>query len=190
MRHRFPGLFAAEYPECWKDLHTCTSGLVKSVTYTEIGGVIAGMVTMGYIADKFGRRNGSRITSLVMLIGCVLLTASYGSSPKNQLVMYTTALAIFGYGVGVRSFSSPRSHSCPHSDPQRKLFSFRCRCSTGLQGEYPLASASAVERSQEKHVATAVARSRGRDVVLTFSMQGGGKSRRQTWQPWRFNLEF
>jgi sugar phosphate permease len=95
-------LFAAEYPDCWKEFRTCTSGLVKSVTYTEIGGVIAGMLTMGYIADKFGRRNGSRITSLVMLIGCILLTASYGSSPKSQLVMYTTALAIFGYGVGVR----------------------------------------------------------------------------------------
>jgi hypothetical protein len=40
------------------------------------------------------------------------------------------------------------------------------------QGEYPLASASAVERSQEKGSVTGVVEHRGRDVVLTFSMQG------------------
>jgi hypothetical protein len=97
------GLFEAEYPDCWKTQVSCSHGLIKSMTYTEIGGVIAGMVTMGYIADKFGRRNGSRITSLVMLIGCILLTASYGSTLTGHFTMFTAALAIFGYGVGVRT---------------------------------------------------------------------------------------
>ena len=60
------------------------------------------MLTMGYIADKFGRRTGSRVTSAVMLIGSILLASSYGPTPHIQFSMYTTSLAIFGYGVGVR----------------------------------------------------------------------------------------
>lgn len=72
------------------------------MTYTQVSGVIAGMLSMGYIADMFGRKNGSRITSLVMLIGCILLLASSGPTPSDQFTMFTAALCIFGYGVGVR----------------------------------------------------------------------------------------
>lgn len=41
------------------------------------------------------------------------------------------------------------------------------------QGEYPLASASAVERSEsDKAENSASKRGRGQEVILTFSMQG------------------
>ena len=99
---RPPGLFKAEYPACWKAESSCSSGLIQSVTYTQISGIIVGMVTMGFIADVFGRKNGSRITSAIMLVGAILLTASAGTSDSSQFTMYTTSLVIFGYGVGVR----------------------------------------------------------------------------------------
>ena len=53
--------------------------------------------------------------------------------------------------------------------------SVMCVCVCVLQGEYPLATASAVERSEAgKNLATGVAPARGKDVVMTFSMQGAG----------------
>ena len=45
-------------------------------------------------------------------------------------------------------------------------------CCFVAQGEYPLASASAVERAQSNQQATGVVQERGKEVVLTFSMQG------------------
>jgi hypothetical protein len=41
-----------------------------------------------------------------------------------------------------------------------------------VQGEYPLASASAVERSETSSLPSGAAPERGKAVVLTFSMQG------------------
>ena len=62
-----------------------------------MGGVIAGMVAMGFIADKFGRRAGSIITSAVMLMGCIALACSYGLTASSQFTMFTIALCLYEY---------------------------------------------------------------------------------------------
>jgi hypothetical protein len=80
--------------------------------------------------------------------------------------MYTTALLVFGVGVGANGQKALMS-SCfmPHvhrvrAFPQRTcalVTLCECVCVTWAGGEYPLASASAVERSSKDQ--------RGRDVV-------------------------
>ena len=40
-------IFAAAYPSCWKTHKTCTKQLLGSLTYTQVAGIIVGMLTIG-----------------------------------------------------------------------------------------------------------------------------------------------
>eukprot|EP01138_Halocafeteria_seosinensis_P009413 gb/GECG01009619.1/.p1 GENE.gb/GECG01009619.1/~~gb/GECG01009619.1/.p1 ORF type:complete len:548 (+),score=42.29 gb/GECG01009619.1/:1-1644(+) len=131
------GIFKHTYPHCWSDSSSedsdCPSSLRSSITYTEIVGVVLGMLVVGSLGDRLGRRWGSRLVSGIMLGGAVMLCVSDGATVKQQFLMFTIALGIFGLGVG---------------------------------GEYPMASSSAAETSEPT--------TRGRNVVMVFSMQGLG----------------
>ncbi|KAL0027711.1 hypothetical protein WJX79_010856 [Trebouxia sp. C0005] len=94
------GIFRAEYPNCWKSYSQCSSGLINSLTYTQVAGIIAGQITLGFLADRIGRKWGSVTTASLMLIGGILILASAGNSPHGIFLMYTTCQVIFGYGVG------------------------------------------------------------------------------------------
>ena len=133
------GIFPVSYPTCWNSNKTLNvdcphEELKDSISYAMVGGVILGMIVISIFGDKFGRRAGSILTALTMLVGAILMACSYGSSLEGEFLMFTIALAIFGVGVG---------------------------------GEYPLASSSAAERATSTTT-------RGRTVVLTYSMQGLG----------------
>lgn len=94
------GIFRAEYPDCWKSHSQCSNGLINSLTYTQVAGIIAGQITLGFLADRIGRKWGSATTASLMLIGGILILASAGNSPHGIFMMYTTCQVIFGYGVG------------------------------------------------------------------------------------------
>ena len=96
-------LFKHEYPDCWVDMTSCTKPLIDVVTYMAIAGLILGMVSLGFLADRLGRRKGSRMTASVMLLAVVILTASAGTTIAGQFIMMTVGLTLFGYGVGVRA---------------------------------------------------------------------------------------
>jgi MFS family permease len=132
-------LLQKEYPSCWKKYKTCSKTLTQIPSYIQICGIILGMITIGYLGDRIGRKWGSVTTVSIMGIGAVLLTAQHASTEKNQTIFYIIAQFVFGYGVG---------------------------------GEYPMAAGSAAERAETGGIQKA--RFRGREVVLTFSMQGVG----------------
>ncbi len=79
---------AQEYPRCWKTNELCSSSLLDSVSYSQIAGIIVGMVGLGFFADRIGRRVGSITTASIMLIGGILLTASDGPTSHGVFVMY------------------------------------------------------------------------------------------------------
>lgn len=79
---------AQEYPRCWKTNELCSSSLLDSVSYSQIAGIIVGMVGLGFFADRVGRRVGSITTALIMLIGGILLTASDGPTSHGVFLMY------------------------------------------------------------------------------------------------------
>ena len=48
--------FPYEYPSCWKTYKTCTINLTRAPDYMQIVGIIFGMITLGYLGDKIGRK--------------------------------------------------------------------------------------------------------------------------------------
>ena len=62
-------LFAAAYPACWKKHTQCSKRLLGSLTYSQIAGIIFGMLTVGFIADRIGRKRGSILTASIMFVG-------------------------------------------------------------------------------------------------------------------------
>lgn len=77
-----------EYPRCWDTNELCSSSLLDSVSYSQIAGIIAGMVGLGFFADRIGRKVGSITTASIMLVGGILLTASDGPTSHGVFLMY------------------------------------------------------------------------------------------------------
>lgn len=57
------------------------------------------MLVLGFMADWIGRKWGSRLTMMVMLVGGILLS-SMGGSASTFLPVFLVGLFIFGFGVG------------------------------------------------------------------------------------------
>ena len=97
-------ILEALYPSCWNSTLAppCSLTLVSSLTYVEVLGVIVGMLSFGLFADKLGRRWGSCTTALTMLLGALLVTASYAGPDQlnGMFAMFAVSLFIFSYGVG------------------------------------------------------------------------------------------
>ena len=77
-----------EYPQCWKTHQLCSDTLLKSVSYSQIAGIIVGMLGLSFFADRIGRRVGSITTASIMLTGGILLTASDGPTSHGVFLMY------------------------------------------------------------------------------------------------------
>ncbi|CAL8468283.1 g7823 [Coccomyxa elongata] len=93
-------LFTAAYPQCWKTYKACNKQLIGSVSYTQIAGIIVGMLSVGFIADRIGRKRGSVLTASIMFIGSLLLTVSSGPNVAGLFTMFIIVQIIFGIGVG------------------------------------------------------------------------------------------
>ncbi|KAK9812798.1 hypothetical protein WJX72_004025 [[Myrmecia] bisecta] len=93
-------IFTAEYPDCYKTHKKCSTNLLADQTYYQVVGIIVGMLTLGYLGDRIGRKWGSVTTAGIMFIGGILLTASGGVTIRGWVICFTIAQTIFGYGVG------------------------------------------------------------------------------------------
>ncbi|KAL6777660.1 PTA1A [Auxenochlorella protothecoides x Auxenochlorella symbiontica] len=93
-------IFKALYPECWVTFQTCSPNLSDSINYSQISGIIAGQLIIGFLADRLGRRAGSILTASIMLLFGILITASSGSNSGNLFIMFTVVQALFGVGLG------------------------------------------------------------------------------------------
>jgi MFS family permease len=93
-------IFAAAYPSCWKTHKTCTKQLLGSLTYTQVAGIIVGMLTIGFLCDRIGRKWGSVTTAAGMFIGAVLITVSNGPTLSGLFTMFVIVQTIYGIGVG------------------------------------------------------------------------------------------
>ena len=48
---------------------TCSDSQLVAVSYAEFAGIMAGMVSFGWIADHIGRKNAGTLTAILMIIG-------------------------------------------------------------------------------------------------------------------------
>ncbi|KAH9909179.1 major facilitator superfamily domain-containing protein [Xylariomycetidae sp. FL2044] len=94
-------LFKAAWPSCWGSHATeCSKNWISSVTYLEIIGIMVGQVGVGIIGDWIGRRWGLIQDAVIMLIGLLMLTGSWGLTLQGWVIMYSWSLFVYGIGVG------------------------------------------------------------------------------------------
>ena len=161
----FPQCFVEKANQEEEEAAVCSTEILNPLTYAVVLGVICGMLLLGYLANRIGRRRGSITTASLMVFGSVGLMGASLFLAKYPVALFrvcTVSLAVFGVGVG---------------------------------GEYPLSAASASEKAMEelkcreekdglmkipeeggnlpvaKHNKQA---QRGRKILLVFTMQGVG----------------
>ncbi|KAK9454379.1 phosphate transporter PHO84 [Dipodascopsis uninucleata] len=93
-------LFQAAWPACWKTYDTCSNNWIAAVTYLEIVGIIVGQVLVGFIGDGIGRRWGLIQDAIIMFVGLIMLTASWGTSLQGWVICYAWSLFFYSIGVG------------------------------------------------------------------------------------------
>ncbi|KAJ5398318.1 hypothetical protein N7509_006431 [Penicillium cosmopolitanum] len=77
------------------------SSTIKSrLTNSYLIGEIFGMIFFGVLIDRLGRRTGILATTLFLVLGLVLATASRGSSQLGMFWMMIVARGIAGFGAG------------------------------------------------------------------------------------------
>ena len=154
--------WVALYPDCFETHEDCSVRLTSSLTVSAVVGIIVGMIVIGTLANSIGRRKGSMLTATLMSSSALLsyvcsLFFSNRDDSKKLFTSMSILLFVFGIGVG---------------------------------GEYPLSAVSANERAMSiihsrsilaassgemgRDGNIAIESSRGKKVLLVFSMQGMG----------------
>ncbi|KUI68014.1 hypothetical protein VM1G_02595 [Cytospora mali] len=91
------------WKNCW-DSKTpdgeCDVNWVAAVTYLEVIGIMCGQIAVGFIGDWIGRRWGLIQDALIMVLGLIMLTASWGTSLEGWVICYAWSLFIYSFGVG------------------------------------------------------------------------------------------
>ena len=94
-------LWGAIYPSCFDDADAAPCGH-HALTYTVVTGVMAGMLGVGWLAERVGRRRGSLLTASLMAVGGVCLTlCSFLLSGRPTALFPAMAGSLFVFGVGV-----------------------------------------------------------------------------------------
>ena len=93
-------LYSAAWPQCWSTYAECSVIWVDAVNYIQIIGIIFGQALVGLIGDWIGRRWGLVQDAIVMTVGSILLTGSWGVTLQGWVIMYAWSQFIYGLGVG------------------------------------------------------------------------------------------
>lgn len=73
-------IFKIIYPNCFS-YHTCSEGVMKSISYSSVLGTFIGMLSIGIIIVWFcGRKAGMIINICFILIGTIGIAVSFGKS--------------------------------------------------------------------------------------------------------------
>ncbi|GAQ81972.1 phosphate transporter [Klebsormidium nitens] len=159
-------IFAKEYPKCFGKTHpNCSYRLTNSTTYTQIAGIMAGMVFLGFFADRLGRKLGSIITASIMLVGGIMLTASDGPTQSGIVLMYTISQG------PVCTFRTSRGPCADASTLQTsdRILGACVRCGSRWRIPHRL-----FFRGERAEADKNLINKRGETVILVFSNQGLG----------------
>ena len=100
-------IYTAAYPSCWKTHKTCTKELLGSLTYTQVCGIIVGMLTIG--ASLARPHPGVQAPRAVRCCQCCSSTTLKGfSAPRKNRVPLRPHRA----EVGLRHHRLPHVHRC------------------------------------------------------------------------------
>ncbi|KAL7419464.1 hypothetical protein Q5752_006302 [Cryptotrichosporon argae] len=93
-------LYSAVWKTCWSTYAVCSKNWVAAVSYIQIVGIICGQIGVGIEGDWIGRRTGLVQDALVMALGLVMLTASWGTSLNGWVICYAWSQFVYTLGVG------------------------------------------------------------------------------------------
>ncbi|WRT65322.1 uncharacterized protein IL334_002265 [Kwoniella shivajii] len=93
-------LYRAVWPACWSTHQVCDSNWIAAVDYLQIIGIILGQILVGIEGDWIGRRFGLVQDALIMTVGLVMLTASWGTTLQGWVICYGFSQFFYGIGVG------------------------------------------------------------------------------------------
>ncbi|KAK9482203.1 major facilitator superfamily domain-containing protein [Lipomyces starkeyi] len=93
-------LFQKVWPTCWKSGKVCNNTWIAATTYLEVCGIIVGQIMVGLIGDSIGRRFGLIQDSVIMFLGLIMLTASWGVTLNGWVICYAWSLFFYSVGVG------------------------------------------------------------------------------------------
>lgn len=175
------------YPQCF-DGETCSDVLLGSLTYSVVIGIIIGMVSMGVLAGKIGRRRGSLTTAVLLTLGSLGLTFSsfqFHSNPQAMLKSLNVFFFIYGIGVGGEyplsaSSASERAMSemkerMEKENEGQELENFQVTFEDeSSSSEDEVGIISPTDQGEETNGFNALEDGRGKRVVLIFTMQGWG----------------
>jgi MFS family permease len=142
---------------------------LNSLTYSQIAGIIVGMLTLGYLTDRIGRKWGSVVTASTMLVGESLYCISFCRIFVRVDLGNHLQATIWDACAGAILLTAA---DAPSINGLFLMFVIvQGIYGVGVGGEYPTASSAANERANStKHLQ----KLRGRTVVLVFSNQGLG----------------
>ncbi|QUC17438.1 uncharacterized protein UV8b_01679 [Ustilaginoidea virens] len=87
-------LFKKEYP------HEYTSDVSTRVSNALLVGEILGQVVVGLTCDYMGRKTAIIMTTLLIVLGGIMATASHGATIDGMFWMLTVSRGIVGFGAG------------------------------------------------------------------------------------------
>ncbi|KAF6834652.1 major facilitator superfamily transporter [Colletotrichum plurivorum] len=87
-------LLAVLYPE------ELTTTIYQRLSNAFLIGMIVGMVLFGIVTDQLGRKTGAVATTVLLVVGITLSTASSGTTPTGMFWMMIIARGIAGVGAG------------------------------------------------------------------------------------------
>ncbi|KAF1986098.1 phosphate transporter HvPT2 [Aulographum hederae CBS 113979] len=93
-------LFQSAFPSCWSTFEICNETWTQAVDYLEIMGIIVGQILVGILGDWLGRRWGLIQDAMIMFIGLLMLTASWGVTQNGWVICYAWSLFFYSVGVG------------------------------------------------------------------------------------------
>ena len=174
------------YPPCQEDndddddneVDCVNRHLFESTTYTVVIGVILGMIVLGHLSNRIGRRKGSIATASFMAASAVGLTlATLIVEDANALFITMNALLfLFGFGVGGEyplsaSSASEKAMGIYHHRLEQELQQQRHRKQSSNSALAELANKANVTDPTPPPQANHL---RGQKVQLVFMMQGLG----------------
>ncbi|KAK9796270.1 hypothetical protein WJX73_010488 [Symbiochloris irregularis] len=113
-------IWTAEYPDCWVTNQTCKANLLKGLDYSQVAGLFVGMVLMGLIVDRIGRRASSIGLASAMFVGAILLTVATAPNPRGIFIFLIAVQAFFGMAVG-GEFPVAASSAAERAEASEKL---------------------------------------------------------------------
>jgi MFS family permease len=150
----------------------CNSSFLHALNYSQVAGLCAGMLALGLIVDRIGRKWGSVTTALIMFIGetsCRQQMPQAVTMTHTKVANSTINSKINDYyfwcaaGVLLTAADGPSAHTVfAFLTAAQALFGFGCG------GEFPVAAASASERAESSDKLRS---KRGQTTVLVFAMQ-------------------